>query len=1019
MMPRPSLLLPILVSSALSSHAAVFDFSETGSTSGNNSQGASGNVNVSDASVPSTTATIDGVALSLTALSTSGAAEIGANGQGFGVSTDNESGANETRLEGDKGESIQFSFGQDVLLDSLRFGNFSNGETAVLSFVSGVNPFTSGSSLSITGDGNQGPAYDILLSSDPIVTGGISIIQANTVLELTISGGGNDVLLNEFSVSPTLQASIVTTPPTPVLTENPNPATNVGITIVAAGNQKGQSFSLGAPATIGSFVFESGGVATPGDFKIALHQAMDGIPWLLDPIVSGIASLPSGLVAGDRFQITLPTAVELKRGSYIITLEGLGSTSFPLRFSEDPLYPTGAGARNNSALGWRPLNNPDADLLFAVIGTQEASPPVPTGKPNIVFILADDLGWTDIQCGPTGPNVINGTNHGTSFYQTPNLARLATEGLSFTHTFVHPNCAPTRAALLSGQYPSRSGNGVYHVDSLNRGGSGTTYLGPSQNEDIPVAHVISPEALQEAGYVTAHLGKYHVANHETGLASMPENQGFDFNFGGKENGNPGNFFASSGVWNTAIGPGLASYAAPYDQSYIDTVLKAPPSNPLNDRASNYPLIFPQEKPNDPDVLGNDNKHLTDAMGDAATAFIRDHTTGNLADRPLYMQVHFYAVHTPIQDRPDLTTKYATGITPSATHDNVDYAGLVEGMDQNIGRILDRLDDPNGDGDPSDSIADNTLIVFISDNGGHIGPTDNDPLRHRKGSFWNGGLRVPMILRQPGTVPAASQTDTLVHAVDIYPTLLEHAGVSMPAGITFDGESFAAHMTDPVGTPRKRSPIFYHFPGYLDQRARPVDVAIARIDGEDYKLIYNYDLTYTGNPSSTEDQQEGLDPLGDPWQLFKFSSDISETTDLIDGSYSNHLLYGDIADQMASQMDDWLTQPDPDWEAHKLTLRSTGAEVDYPGPDVADVVVPFGQTFHITASSVDLSAKTVTLTWNSEAGFSYDIEVSDGLGSWSPLATDVPSGGASTTAADLADPGISLPGRRFYRVVLTP
>lgn len=812
-------------------------------------------------------------------------------------------------------------------------------------------------------------------------------------------------------------AVIIGAIPAPNVTSNPTAGTTPGSTVVAAGNAKGQSFSLPAPATVSGFVFECDGVATTGSFSVKLYRAMDGKPWILTPVVSRNYALPAALADGDLFQVSLPSGMGLQRGSYLVALEGIGTTNFSLSTGTGALYPTGAAARNNSPEGWRPLLDPNTDLVFAVLGNQQAPPPAPTGKPNILFILADDLGWTDPQCGPTGPNVIKGVNHGSGFYQTPNLARLAQEGLSFTSAYMQPNCGPSRAALISGQYPSRSGNGVYVVSSLNRGGNGTTYLGPGQNEDVPAAHTILPEVLHAGGYVTAHLGKYHLTGHETGIETAPQNQGFDFNFGGGVEGNPGSYFASGGVWSSSIEQGMESYAAPYTQAYVDEFLKGPAGNPLNTRALNFPAIFPNAAANNPDTLVGTPKHITDAMGDAATAFIRDHVTGTLANRPFYMQVHFYAPHTPTEPRPDLRTKY-DGVSTTPNHTSRNYAGLVEGLDQNIGRILDRLDDPNGDGNTADSIAANTLVIFLSDNGGQS-PTDNNPLRHRKGSFYDGGIRVPMIVRQPNTVPAGKQTDSLVHAIDFLPTLLERAGIPLPSGITYDGESFAAHMLDPVANPRVRGPLFFHFPGYLDTRARPVEAVISRFNGADYKLIYNYDRTYTGSPTGGEDLTEGLLVEPDNWELYNLDKDLSETTDLLDGAYSNHLLYGAFADTMASQLRAWLLQPGGDWDAAKLTVRATGAPVDYPPGEVPDVTVPFDQAFHIRTTSVDGEGDQVTLTWNSEAGFHYDIEASNGLDGWTKIATGITATN-NVTSTTVSDPGLaSEPGRRFYRVTLTP
>jgi arylsulfatase A-like enzyme len=633
--------------------------------------------------------------------------------------------------------------------------------------------------------------------------------------------------------------------------------------------------------------------------------------------------------------------------------------------------------------------------------------PASPRRPNILFILADDLGWTDLRTGPSGPNTIGGRNFGSDYYQTPNLSRLADEGLSFTNCRVCVNCCPTRAALLSGQYAPRSGNGVYVVDNLNRGDGTPSLVAPGQNEDVPAVTVTYPEALKAAGYITAHFGKYHVGGHEGGSATLPLNQGFTFNFGGNAAGAPAIFYASAGKFASNIGRGLDPWAANYTQNYLDTLLKGPPANPLNQRAAN---------PNNPDLIpGNplhgSNKHLTDGIADAVIEFIDDHRGGPAAARPFLINLHFFAVHTPIQPRYDLRQKY-NALPAGTRHGNPAYAALVEGLDQSLGRILDHLDDPNGDGDPADSLSADTLVVFTSDNGGHIGDTDNDPLRDRKGSLYEGGIRVPLIVRRPGTVPAGVQSDTLVHAVDFYPTLVEHAGANLPPGAAPDGVSFDAHLRDPSAHPRHRGPVFWHFPGYLDTRARPCSVVIKRIGGTDYKLIHSYDTQYTGNNPPAE----GLKVLASPWELYDLTNDIGETRNLADGGYSHHLLYGAIADELAAELHGWLTQGTADWNPKQPTYRSSGAVVPLAPASVPDVIVPFAQAFHLTRVATGPGPDQVTLTWNSEAGFHYDIEGSADLSEWRTLATGIAAIGAATThaAADPRPPGARA---RFYRVRL--
>lgn len=893
----PSLLL---ASGLLPLSATTFDFGNGASSANNSTNGGLGNVIAAEGGAPEQSATIDGILLTIAAVNsdtggTGTSVSLGSNSQGWGVRSSGETGASAAsrRVGGSiPVEAFEFSFNEDVTFDSLRLGSFSSGKVLTLALVSGPNPFTTGTSLTFTGTGAEGPDVDISLAS------GIGPVLSGTVLRLSAStptGGGflfNEMTINDSAppVDGNLTTSILALFPTATITDNPNPTTNLGSTTVALENSVGQSFSLPTDTTLDSFVFEINGLITTGDFTLELFRAMDGLPWLLSPIYSnGVNSysgtLPAGLAAGDLLQIDLPAPLDVLRGSYVIALSGLANTKFSLVLTNDDLYPTGALSHNNSSTNaWEPLPASVSDAVFAVLGTEGVpAPAAPGGAPNIVFILADDLGWTDIRTGGQGPNVLHGTDYGSGYYQTLNLARLASEGLSFTNCFVHPNCSPTRAALLSGQYSARSGNGVYIVNGLNRGVGNPTYDGPSQRDDIPAKHLITAETLQ-------------------------------------------------------------------------------------------------------------------------------------AD---------YAVHGPTGNshaRGDLLTKY-NGVSTTPEHNVASYAAIVENMDQTIGRVLDYLDDPNGDGNPADSIAANTLVIFLSDNGGHIGPTDNDPLRHRKGSFYNGGIRVPLIVRQTGTTPIGIQTDTLVHAVDFYPTIIEAAGLTMPTvnedsePLTFDGTSFANHLDDPVGKPRARETIFYHFPGYLDQRARPCEVAIKKVNGKDYKLIYTYDLAYTGNPSNTEDISEGLDVLNEPWELYCFSDDLDETDDLLDGSYSNWLLYGGIATTMANELVAWLNQGGSDWDAKKLTLDGTSTEVPLvTAAELQPVTVPAADVFRILRISPNLDTEMVTIDWPSEVGFLYDIQVSSNLTNWDTIVPDIPGTG-NPTSHPFSDPLIASETERFYRIVL--
>ena len=621
--------------------------------------------------------------------------------------------------------------------------------------------------------------------------------------------------------------------------------------------------------------------------------------------------------------------------------------------------------------------------------------------------------------------------HQSDFYQTPNFERLVEAGVAFTSTYAQPNCAPTRAALLSGQYSCRSGNGVYNVASLNRASGRTTYTTPA-SQRITIAGteeiVTIAEAFRNSGYVTAHIGKYHVGSSNPSDPTFPLNQGFDYNYGGGSKGNPGSYWSDGSQFNGNMNGAFDSFAADYTSAYI---------------ASN---LTPYANGNDPTTLENTHKHLTDAMGDAFVSFMNEHRDGSMSNYPVYVQFHFYAVHSPTQGRTDLKNKYAK--LPDGTyHDNDSYAALVEGMDQTLGRIMDYLDDPNGDGDSSDSIVTNTLLIFCSDNGGQD-PTVNTPLRGRKGMHYDGGIRVPCVISMPGTIPTNKVSDTLIHVVDFYPTMLDFAGGVFPDSHThpLDGVSLHDHLLDPDHTPRNRGPIFYHFPGYMDSRTYPCSVIIKDINGKRYKYIYAYDPYY--NPGSGE-------TLGfDQYQLYNLTDDIGEKTNLLDyidlenpddpndpsssKEYWNYIIYEDIANELATDLNNWLdhgsTDPnapaDPTWTPVYTTYKSNFPGIDpslvgQPTPPaqktIPDLVAPSGEAFQIRKVIPDDRNKKITVSFVSEEGFLFDVQATSNLmdeSSWITLTNSIPGQPGSTTVSNIPDPNI-MDAKRFYRAWIHP
>ncbi len=499
-------------------------------------------------------------------------------------------------------------------------------------------------------------------------------------------------------------------------------------------------------------------------------------------------------------------------------------------------------------------------------------------RPNIVVLMVDDLGWNHI----SAEQATLGTSD--KLYQTPHIAQLAKDGMSFPFAYAQPNCAPTRAAMLSGQYPPRVHNSVYVVGNLNRFGRGgikkqqAKFEGPEQSEDVSAEAVTVAESLQRNGYATAHIGKYHVGGHE-GDATLPENSGFDINIGGFSQGHQPVCFASEGKngWTFKnLGRGdFDRFAEPYSAEYVKR------------------RQLPQQLVGTP-------KHVSDAIGDAMEETVQKLADG---DKPFYLQFHTYAVHGPVRARPDLKQEVAKR---NDQEKMTEYAAFISSVDENLGRLRSLLNDPNQDGDSSDSISEQTLILFTSDNGGTH--ASNAPLRGEKGEFYEGGIRVPLIACWPGTIQADSVNNRLVHCVDYYPTFLELAGNQWQPSQNvhpLDGESFSAALHGEKSAARSE-PIFFLFPGYLDQRAQPCAVVIDEIDGKRYKLTYYYER--------------------DAWELYCLSDDQSEANELSKAQ-------PEIARQLASVIRKWLQQKHPTWQPQYPILRKTGKPAG-PPPEFA-------------------------------------------------------------------------------------
>lgn len=513
--------------------------------------------------------------------------------------------------------------------------------------------------------------------------------------------------------------------------------------------------------------------------------------------------------------------------------------------------------------------------------------------PNILFLFADDLGWVDTSVGALC------LGNESRFYETPHLERLAAEGMVFTHAYAQQNCMPTRVAFLSGQYAPA--NDVYNVGSLRRPfpeeEGKTPIVPPEQRTNLDPASVSLAEHLQKAGYVTAYLGKTHGVEPAENLS---ENHGFLYNhsaqkrfkFEWKGDGWKAvyrhDYLAIEGEQGNWHFPDTyyQRYAAPYDREYVEKHL------------------LPVANGNDPQRLIRNPKHpqpkhLTDAMTDAAEDFIAEQTG---AESPFFLQLSYHLVHSLFVVRPDLEEKYYKKPGTDPRHTFVTYAAMVEMLDQSVGRILNALEDPNGDGNPEDSILGNTLVVFYSDNGGSDS-TSNAPLRGRKGMFYEGGIRVPLIIRYPQMVEPGSVSDVPVHAIDFYPTFSEIADASLPnpAQHSLDGVSLVPLLQG--DSEWDRDSLYFHFPGYMDERQRPNSAVISRIAQETYKLFYFYE---TGH-----------------YELYNLTKDLGEKHNLLlenPGPEQRR-----IAERMSSDLRTWLQKSG----AKMGTWRETGDPVSYP------------------------------------------------------------------------------------------
>ena len=434
-------------------------------------------------------------------------------------------------------------------------------------------------------------------------------------------------------------------------------------------------------------------------------------------------------------------------------------------------------------------------------------------RPNIVFILADDLGWNDVGC------------YGSTFHETPNIDALAKSGMRFTQAYAASSlCSPTRASILTGLYPARIGITAPACDRpelvLEK------ELEPSARPDqkmlaakkitrLKREYYTLAEALEDAGYVTGHFGKWHLGWEPY----SPLQQGFDVDV----------------PHTPAPSPGQDGYFYP------------------------FPVWKGHGKPGD---------NLEDLVADQAVEFIKKNKS-----RPFYLNYWAFEVHSPWQAKKEQIERYRAKARPGSPQRNPVYAGMVETLDDSVGALVGAL--------KTAGVLENTVIIFTSDNGPFFAPgqermpaefqqvpvTSAYPLRAGKGTIYEGGVRVPLVIAWPGVTRAGSQSDALVQSVDFFPTIVERLGLKLPTSLAFDGVSFARVLE---GRPSSRNELFVHSPherdpGRYEGITPPTSAAPASsLRKGDWKLV-----RFFGDGPDRNDR----------FELYHLKDDPGETSDL--------------------------------------------------------------------------------------------------------------------------------------------
>ncbi len=486
-------------------------------------------------------------------------------------------------------------------------------------------------------------------------------------------------------------------------------------------------------------------------------------------------------------------------------------------------------------------------------------------KPNIVLFLVDDMGWMD------------STPYGSKYYETPNMKRLEGQSMRFTDAYAVPLCSPTRASILSGQYSARHGVTPASGHRPAAPANASSYRAKaSPNQKLIYANsknhldldlVTLAEVLHDAGYRTGHFGKWHL-----GLSQehWPEKHGFEVAFHAEPSPGPRSYFSPYGVHNSG---------EPSSKHHVGTITD-----------------------------GAEGEYITDRLTDEAIRFVEEHKS-----EPFFLNFWHFAVHGPWGHKEEYTKRFAEKTDPRGQQHNPIMASMLKSVDESLGRVLDKIDELG--------LTDNTLFIFYSDNGGNTHsnipgsrqiqnikpghprwefvqdwekwagdqpPTNNAPLREGKGRIYEGGQRVPLMVRWPGHIKPGSISDSIVGPIDLYPTILEAASLKNPAGHIVDGESLLPILKQTGEL--KRQAYFTWFPHLIP--------AVSVRQG-DWKLIRRFEP----HPKYPEVRE-----------LYNLKEDIGETRNLAIKSPDKVKELDALIDQFVKDTGALYPKPNPDFNA---------------------------------------------------------------------------------------------------------